>query len=127
MRSERTNISNSISPVNQHDAEQAPAQMVNQELVETEEGDEEKGDPVPESHEETKQPRIGRRPIAPTKAEIEEHYPLHLEYRSWCEHCRAGKARQSPHRIEPQDRERLGITFHADYAFTVPEEKGEEM
>ena len=83
--------------------------------------------PVPEAHEEVRQPRIGRRPMAPTKAEVEEHLPLHLNYRSWCEHCRAGKARQAPHLTEPHDREKLGITFSADYAFLTPEEKEEDM
>ena len=70
---------------------------------------------------------MGRRPLAPTKAEIDEHYPLHLNYRSWCEHCRAGKARQDPHLVEPHDREKLGIAFNADYAFLTPEEKEEDM
>ena len=39
----------------------------------------------------------------------------------------AGKGRQDPHRVEPHDRERLGITFNADYAFMSPEEKVEDM
>ena len=79
--------------------------------------------PVPEAHEQVRQPRIGRKPMAPTKAEVEEHLPLHLNYRSWCEHCLAGKARQAPHLTEPHGREKLGITFSADYAFLTPEEK----
>ena len=83
--------------------------------------------PVPEAGEEFRQPKVGRRPMAPTKAEIDEHYPLHLNYRSWCEHCRAGKGRQDPHVLEPHDREKLGITFNADYAFLTPEEREEDM
>ena len=35
-----------------------------------------------EAEGEVRKPRIGRRPLLPTKAEIEEHYPLHLNYRS---------------------------------------------
>ena len=31
------------------------------------------------------EPRVGLRPVQPTKAEIAEHYPLHLNYRSWCD------------------------------------------
>ena len=42
--------------------------------------------------------RIARKPLLPTKAEIESHYPLHLEYRSWCKHCVSGKGRSNPHR-----------------------------
>ena len=41
--------------------------------------------------EETRKPQIARRPNAPSKADLEEHFPLHLEYRSWCPHCVAGK------------------------------------
>ena len=67
--------------------------------------------------EEIRQPKIVRRPMLPTKAEVDEHYPLHLHYRSWCRHCRAGKARLAPYLVESADRERLGVTFSADYAF----------
>ena len=74
-----------------------------------------------------RKPRIGRRPELPTKADIEEHFPLHLNYRSWCEHCVAGTARLAQHRVQPADRERLGITVSADYAFMVSEEIEEGM
>ena len=60
--------------------------------------------------------RIARKPLLPTKAEIESHYPLHLEYRSWCKHCVSGKGRSNPHR-NADDGEDFGITWHADYAF----------
>ena len=118
-------IDTSISPMSHHDATQPEASLEQKALVETEV--EEEVVPVPEALEEVRQPRIGRKPIAPTKADIEEHLPLHLNYRSWCEHCRAGKARQTQHLVEPHDRERLGITFSADYAFLSPEEKEEDM
>ena len=39
---------------------------VREERVEEEEGESE-----------TRKPRVGRRPVAPTQAEIDEHYPLH--------------------------------------------------
>ena len=83
--------------------------------------------PVPDVHDEVRRPRVGRRPILPTKADLEEHYPLHLNYRSWCEHCVAGKARLAQHKVEPSDRERLGVTFSADYAFMGAEEAEEGM
>ena len=76
---------------------------------------------------EVRVPRVGRRPELPTKAEIAEHFPLHLKYRSWCAHCRAGRARLAPHISEPQDRERIGITVNADFAFMGSEEAEEDM
>ena len=36
--------------------------------------------------------KTGARPHAPTKAEMAEHYPLHLNYLSWCAGCLHGKA-----------------------------------
>ena len=77
--------------------------------------------------EEMRRPKVGRRPVLPTKAEVEEHFPLHLHYRSWCRHCRAGKGRLAPHLVEPPDREKLGITFSADYAFMNSDEVEEDM
>ena len=102
----------------------------NQEEVEVLERSEEEKEPdVAEDigGEEMRRPRVGRRPVLPTKAEIEEHFPLHLHYRPWCKHCRAGKARLAPHIVDPSDRERLGITFSADFAFLGPEEAEEDM
>lgn len=77
--------------------------------------------------EEMRKTRVGRRPILWNKAEVEEHFPLHLQYRSWCRHCRAGKGRFAPHSVEPPDREKLGVTFSADYAFMSSEEAEEDM
>ena len=71
----------------------------------------------PDPHSEVRAPRVARRPNLPTKADIEEHFPLHLNFRSWCEHCVAGKARLAQHIVQPSDRARLGITVHMDYAF----------
>ena len=34
-----------------------------------------------------RRPKIGRRPYTPTKAEVDEHNPLHVHYRTWCPHC----------------------------------------
>ena len=36
-------------------------------------------------------PRIARKPIAPTKAMREAHEVHHADYREWCDHCVAGK------------------------------------
>ena len=127
MKRESNVIDHSISPVAQHCAITAEAQAEDEKLVETEKLESREAAPVPEVYDEVRQPRVGRRPMAPTKAEIEEHHPLHLSYGLWCEHCMAGKARQDRHMVEPHDRERLGITFNADYAFMTPEEKDEDM
>ena len=126
-------VENSISPLS-HDVTQPGASVEMNELVKNDdlkpvESDDKSEivepppEPAPDEENEARRPRIGRRPMAPTKADIDEHFPLHLNYRSWCEHCRSGKGRQSPHIVEPHDRERLGITFNADYAFMTPEEK----
>ena len=55
---------------------------------------------------EVRKHRVGRQLVLPTKAEIDNHYPLHLQYRSWCKHCVAGKARSSQHVMKDQDEER---------------------
>ena len=66
---------------------------------------------------EVRKHKLGRQPLLPTKAEVDEHYPLHLHYRSWCRHCVAGKARSNQHATKDKNEERLGITWNADYAF----------
>ena len=47
---------------------------------------------------ESRKPNIARRPYTPSKAEVDEHLPLHLEYRSWCPHCVAGNRISAQHR-----------------------------
>ena len=97
----------------------------NEETKESHEDEEAK-----ESHEEDEEfrkPRVSRQPTAPTKAELEDHLPLHLNYRSWCKHCVAGKARLAQHSAAEAERERLGITMSADYAFMAAEEAEEGM
>ena len=83
------------------------------------------GRPI-EVEEEMRKPQVGARPVQPTRAEVDEHF-LHLSYRSWCDHCRAGKARLAPHLREPADRERLGMTVSCDYALMGAGEADEEM
>ena len=61
--------------------------------------------------------KVARRPMLPTKAEVDEHYVLRLQYRSWCKHCVAGKARSNQHATRDPEEERLGVTWSADYAF----------
>ena len=72
----------------------------------------------PEANFEVRPPKIARKPVLPTKAEIDEHFPLHPHYRSWCKHCVAGKARSSPHLHKDREQdEKYGVTWHADYTF----------
>ena len=66
--------------------------------------------------EESRLPSRVVRPIAPTKAELSEHEPLHLNYRSWCPDCVWGKGHSKHHRAskdEPIDE----VTWHMDYCF----------
>ena len=72
-------------------------------------------------------PRVARRPVAPTKKEVEEHYPLHVEYRDWCEHCVAGRGMSAQHKQQIADKELLGHTIDMDYAFITPEQEDEDM
>ena len=65
--------------------------------------------------------------MLPTKADIENHYPSYLEYRDWCAHCVAGKAVWAQDEVELSERERLGVTVSADYAFMASEEEEEGM
>ena len=42
-------------------------------------------------------PKIAPRPYTSTKAELDAHFPLHAEYRSWCKYCVEGKAASRLH------------------------------
>ena len=92
------------------------------------------GDPGAEPHKEdveedaagVRQPRGGRIPSAPTKKELEEHYPLHIPYREWCPVCRSAEgvhdhARKDP---DPED-SRLGVTVSMDYCFLTHDAEGD--
>ena len=55
------------------------------------------------------------RTYTPTKAELDEHYPLHLTYRSWCEHCGSGRGLSTQHRSVGGPVE--DVTWNMDYCF----------
>ena len=42
--------------------------------------------------EETRKPRISRRPLGPTKEMVEEHNRTQAEYRDWCPDCRVWRS-----------------------------------
>ena len=113
-------ISPSIRKIAEGQATAASEQieLENEQLLNTEK--KEHATPVPEQREEARRPCVGRRPVLPTKAEIEDHYPLHLNDRDWCKHCVSGKALLAQHMVEPADRQRLSVTFSADYALRSP-------
>ena len=77
--------------------------------------------------EETRKPQIARRPYTPTAAEVEAHLPLHLEFRSWCPHCCAGKGIATQHRKSSGERDDLGITVSLDYCFMTAEDVEDDM
>ena len=70
-------------------------------------------------------PKVARRPNNPTKAELDEHYPNHAHYRSWCPDCRAGRGISRQHRKTGD--EPLGVTISLDYAFMYDDEKEEAI
>ena len=80
-----------------------------------------------ETGDETRRPRICRRPLAPTKEMVEEHNRTHAEYRDWCPDCRAGKSTGLHHRKGDPDEEKLGATISADYAFRLKEEQEDDL
>ena len=77
--------------------------------------------------EETRRPRICRRPIAPTKEMVEEHNRTHAEYRDWCPDCRAGKSTGLHHRQGDPNEEKLGATISVDYAFKLKDEQEDDV
>ena len=75
----QSSINESISPNASMD-ENVQGQSLSgaKELEVQKKGEEVKTQPVPDVPDETRIPRVGRRPVVPTKAEIEEHFPVHL-------------------------------------------------
>ena len=59
---------------------------------------------------EVRKHKTARRPLLPTKAEIDDHYPFNVTYRSWCKHCVAGTARSNQHVQSQEEKVRLGVT-----------------
>ena len=46
---------------------------------------------------ETQAPRVPRAPRTPSQQEIDDHEVTHCPFRSWCEHCVRGQAKDDPH------------------------------
>ena len=66
---------------------------------------------------ESRKPQVARQPHTHSRAEVLAHLPLHLEYRSWCPHCRAGKGISMQHRTNlDEEATNLGATVSVDYS-----------
>ena len=76
---------------------------------------------------ETRRPRICKRPLAPTKEMVEEHNRTHAEYRDWCPDCRAGKSTGLHHRRGDPTEDKVGVTISIDYAFRQGDEREEGL
>ena len=61
---------------------------------------------------ETRNPKLATRPVAPTKVQLDEHYPLHFNYRSWCPDCVWGKGHAKHHRSSEE-----GVKEHVTLAY----------
>ena len=129
----------SISPISENRGDAAAPPIIERDELAEGQGDQqgqveaEVQEPVqgdiglPEPRAEVRHPRLARRLILSTKAEIDVHFPLHLNFRSWCAHCRAGKSILAQHRVLPADREKFGVTTHMDYSFMTAEEAEVDM
>ena len=122
----QSSIDESISPNASMNVNIKGRSLIGAEELEVEKKDEEvETQPVPDLPDETRIPRVGRRPVVLTKAEIEERFPLQLHFRSCHPDCSAGQARLAQHRVESEEREWLGPTLSADYAFMGSKEAEE--
>ena len=84
--------------------------------------DEKAADEVDVDNLDERQPRVGRRPYTPTRAEVEEHSPLHVHDWSWCPSCVAGRSTSKKHRSQAAYHEAMGKKMSVDYAFKIAEE-----
>ena len=98
-------------------------------------GDEDMGAPegrpegVPEREEESEEiapPALVHAPANPTRAEVDEHESTgHVQYRTWCRHCVAGRGLGQQHRSRDEESKRDdGLPIIAsDYTFMTTDGK----
>ena len=67
-------------------------------------------------------PRVARRPTAPTKSMIMAQESHHADYREWCVHCVAGKGVSHKHCTSDRESRSDTAEFCLDYAFMTEEE-----
>ena len=66
---------------------------------------------------EVRQHRPGKVPRAPTQRELDEHLPLHVQYRDWCPICVKAAGVHDQHRRQQEKEESIGVTVSLDYCF----------
>lgn len=83
---------------------------------------------------ETEAPTLGQTakvkvdPVLPSDQEVKAHNATHVPYQSWCAHCVAGKAKEGPHRKQPKEKDRCGLTvIQCDYIFLKDNKKKTEI
>ena len=74
-----------------------------------------------------RKPKAAKQPEVPTKAERDSHYPLHINYRSWCYDCVRGRSIGKQHRRREAYDESMGIVVSIDYCFKLPEELEDDL
>ena len=55
-------------------------------------------------------------PPQPTRSEVDRHNLTHINYRSWCPHCVAGRRPNNPHRTRRSNHRNVPL-FCADYCY----------
>ena len=117
-----------ISP-NNHISGAASSELKGEGAIEKEveflpesEGIEDRKGEAEEEVEESRQPKIARVPVKPTKAEWDAHMLLHAEYRSWCPYCVRGKAHSNQHALNKKEEEKIGVTISMDYTYMGSED-----
>ena len=73
----------------------------------------ESDDEIEVEDEESRAHKRAVRPHTPTKAELEEHLPLHINYRDWREDCVRARALAAQHRTST-DEALDGVTWNMD-------------
>ena len=54
-------------------------------------------------------------PAQPSKKEVDRHNLTHVNYKSWCQHCAAGRISNSQHRTQTSNRRNVPL-FCSDYS-----------
>ena len=76
---------------------------------------------------ETQAPRVPRAPRTPSQQEIDDHEVAHCPFRSWCEHCVRGQAKDDPHRtVASEYADSSVVRVSMDYCFFTEGAKATE-
>ena len=76
---------------------------------------------------ETQAPRVPRAPRTPSQQEIDDHEVTHCPFRSWCEHCVRGQAKDDPHcAVSAEYADSSVVRVSMDYCFFTEDAKATE-